>query len=247
MRRPAAGPEREPADMKKRVLSILTALSLACFTLPWGEAAADVATPSPAPVATPAPSADDAQEAAKAALTAEQRGAVASALTALSGVKSALDAPVVGFREPETGILLTVSASGAPSLYCVQDHTGVTCTCGLTSTAQTLSIGGETFEIWLNKSAAVPKKHVKPDSINVRSGPGTDYEKTYTLLQDRVAYVYATFEGWSLVVYGESNVGFVSSGLLTVKPSASKSPKPVKDDDEDDDGPGPGGRPGGRR
>ena len=81
----------------------------------------------------------------------------------------------------------------------------------------------------------------------MRSGPGTDYEKTYTLLQDRVAYVYATFEGWSLVVYGESNVGFVSSGLLTVKPSASKSPKPVKDDDEDDDGPGPGGRPGGRR
>lgn len=211
--------------------------------------------PVPVPTATPAPEAAptsapslapaDADAAAVAALTPEQRAPVADALISLSGVKAATDAVTVGFLEPQTGLMLTVSANGTPSLYCTAEHKGVTCTCALTSTGQSLTIGGVTFEIWLNKSASVPKKHVKPDSINVRSGPGMDYEKTYTLLKDRVAYVYATCGTWSLVVYGESNVGFVSSGLLTVAPSASKSPKPVKDDDEDEGRPG-GGRPGGR-
>ena len=44
---------------------------------------------------------------------------------------------------------------------------------------------------------ALHKRFVDADSINVRTGPGTDYEKKYVMTRDAAGYVLATVDGWS--------------------------------------------------
>ncbi len=218
----------------------------ALLALPTAALSEPSPTATPTPAVTPAvPSFAEAYAAAIASLSEEEYASISAALEALQGVVSPSEEPLVAFRDGETGMLLVPTESGTPRLYCMQDHAGVTCTCGMTSSGQTLTVGGETFEIWLDKSASRSKRFVDADSINVRTGPGTDYEKKYVMTRDAAGYVLATVDGWSLIVYGETNVGFVDSHLLSAKPDASKSPPPVEDEEEEE--PAPGGRPGGGR
>lgn len=52
-------------------------------------------------------------------------------------------------------------------------------------------------------------------SLNVRSGPGTNYAKTATLAKGEVVLFLRTSSGWSRVLYHGSKTGYVSAQFLS--------------------------------
>jgi uncharacterized protein YraI len=59
------------------------------------------------------------------------------------------------------------------------------------------------------------KKTVTASSLNVRTGPGTNYSKIGLLYKGATVIVISTANGWSRVQYNGSSLGYVSAQYLS--------------------------------
>ena len=74
--------------------------------------------------------------------------------------------------------------------------------------------------------------NIRAGSLNVRSGPGTEYDKIAKLSKDDIVTVTADYQGWSYI--SDPVIGYVASQYLIPIAQVVPDPDPAEESDTDD-------------